>query len=241
VVAQRVDDLGVDERQQPVALVDQGHAHAERGEDAGVLAADHPGADHRQGPRQPVELQDVVAGEDLLAVERDMAVARRLGAGCDDDLVRRDRAGGGAVDVLEPQLLRPAEHRGRRDQLDPVAHQLVAGHVDLVLDDLVGAHQQVLHRDVLLDRVGRAVEFARAVARQLQHRFAQRLRRDCAEVDADPAEHGGALDDRDPLVELCALDRRPLAGRAGADHQEVVVVALRHRFPQPRSRRRGAV
>ena len=56
MMAQRVGDLGVDERQQPVALVDQRHPHAERGEDAGVLAADDAGADHRQRPRQPVEI-----------------------------------------------------------------------------------------------------------------------------------------------------------------------------------------
>ena len=48
MVAELVGDLLVDERQQPVALVDQGHANAEGGKDAGVFAADHPGA--RQPP-----------------------------------------------------------------------------------------------------------------------------------------------------------------------------------------------
>ena len=33
-----------------------------------------PGADHRQRPRQLFEIQDVVAGEDALAVERDVLV-----------------------------------------------------------------------------------------------------------------------------------------------------------------------
>ena len=89
MVAELGGDLVVDEGQQPVALVDQRHADAERGEDAGVLAADHAGADDRERARQLVEMQDVVAGEDALAVERDMRVARGLGAGGDDDACRR--------------------------------------------------------------------------------------------------------------------------------------------------------
>jgi hypothetical protein len=46
MVAQRISDFRVDERQQPVALVDQGHADAESGKDAGVFAADYTGADY---------------------------------------------------------------------------------------------------------------------------------------------------------------------------------------------------
>ena len=94
----------------------------------------------------------------------------------------------------------------------------------LVRDDLVGADQQVLHRDVLLDPVRRAVELARAEAGEVEHRLAQRLRRDGAEIDADAADDRGLLDDRDLLVELGGLDRGALPGRAGADHHEIVVV-----------------
>ena len=75
MVAQCVCDFRIDKGQEPGALVDQGDAYPERGEDAGVFAADDAGPDHRQGPRQPIELEDVVAGEDPPAVERDTGVA----------------------------------------------------------------------------------------------------------------------------------------------------------------------
>ena len=107
-----------------------------------------------------------------------------------------------------------------------VAHQLVACNVDPVLNDLVGAHQQVLNCDVLLDPIRRAVERARAEPGKLEHGLAQGLRRDGAEVDADPADDGGLLDDRHPLVELGALDRGALPGRTGPDHHKIVIVAV---------------
>ena len=67
------------------------------------LAADDAGANDRQAARQFVEMQDVVAGEDALAVEFDVAIARRLGTRGDDDLVGGNRARGAAVDEVEAQ------------------------------------------------------------------------------------------------------------------------------------------
>jgi len=129
-------------------------------------------------------------------------------------------------------------HKGRRrsDELDIVAHQLMTGDIDLVLDHPVGAKQQILHRDVLLHGVGSAVEFARAVAAELECGLAQGLRRDRAEIDTAATKHGLALDDGDFLVELGALDRRPLAGRPGADHQQIVVERVSRHTP-PHARR----
>ena len=119
-----------------------------------------------------------------------------------------------------------------RDEFDIVAHQLMAGDVEFVLDHPVGAEQQILHRDVLFHGVGSAVEFARAVAAKIERRLAQSLRRDCAEIDAAAAEHGLSFDDCDFLVELRALDRSTLPGRPRADHQKIIVeLILRHAGP----------
>ena len=223
VMAELVDDFVVDERQQPVAFVDQGHPNAESGKDAGIFAADHAGADDRQCPRQPIELQHVVTGENPLSIERDMRVAGGFRPGGDDDLLCLDRAGGGAVDVVEADGVRRDKGCRRRDQLDIIAPQLVAGDVDLVLDHPVGAKQQILHRDVLFDGIGGAVKFPRTIAAKFERRLAQGLGRDRAEIDAAPAEHGPSFDDRDFLVELGALDRRALPGRPGTDHQKIIV------------------
>src|ERR1700745_4012276 len=83
LMAELVDNLMVDKRQQPVTSVDQGDPHAESGKDAGIFAADHTGSNDRQCPRQPIELKDVVAGKNSFAVERDMRIAAGFRAGGD--------------------------------------------------------------------------------------------------------------------------------------------------------------
>jgi hypothetical protein len=226
-----VDDLVIDKRHQPVALVDQGYPNTERSKDAGIFAADDAGADNRQGSRQPVELQYVVAGEDPFAVERDMRVASGFRSGCNHNLPDFNRARGGGIDIIKAHGIGRHKRSCRRDDLDIVAHQLVTADVDFVLDHSICAKQQVLHRNVLLHSVRGAVEFPRAVAAKFEGRLAQRLGRDRSEIDAAPAEHRPSFDDCDFLVELSALDRGALSGRTGADHQKIVVKPVRgHAF-----------
>src|SRR6516162_11054757 len=109
----------------------------------------------------------------------------------------------------------------------------MAGHIELVLDHPVGAEQQILHRDVLLDGVGSAIKFPRAVPAQFKRRLAQGLGRDRAEIDATAAEHGLSFDYRDLLVELRTLDCGALPGRPGANHQKIVVESLSGHPPAP--------
>ena len=139
MVAELVGDLLVDERQQPLALVDQSYPNAERGEDAGVFAADDAGPNDGQCPRQPIEIKNVVAGEDPFPVERNVRIARGFRAGGDDDLPSSEGARAGAVDILKANRVRRDERCCRRDNFHIIAHQLMAGHIELVLDHPVGA------------------------------------------------------------------------------------------------------
>ncbi len=86
--------------------------------------------------------------------------------------------------------------------------------------------QQVGDRDLGLDPVAGAVHVALGEAGQVEHRLAQRLRRDRAGVDADPAHHGVPLGHGDPLAQLRRRDRGLLPARSRADHQQVVVVPM---------------
>ena len=102
------------------------------------------------------------------------------------------------------------------------------GHVDLVADDVVDTKEQVAHRDVLLHGVRGAIDPALPVSREAERRLAERLARDRAGVDAHAADDRALLDNRDPLVELRALDGGPMSGWTRADDEQIVVV-LRHR------------
>jgi hypothetical protein len=60
----------------------------------------------------------------------------------------------------------------------------------------------------------------------------QRLRRHAADVDAGAAD-GAVADERDARAVLGAGDRRGEAGRAGADHRQVIAARMTagHHFP----------
>ena len=224
-------DFAVDERQQVRALVDDGHAHAEGCEDRRVLEADHAGSHHRYGARQFFQRQDVVADQDALAVERDRLVARRHGAHGDNDLACGAIARAAPGRVFHAHGVRIDELGAADGELDLVALKLVACDVDLVADDVVGAEVQVRHGDVLLDRVARSVDAALAVPGQVHHRFAQRLRRDGAGVDADAADNLLAFDDQHTAAQLGGLNCGALARRARTNHHQIEVIS-RHRIPQ---------
>ena len=94
-----------------------------------------------------------------------------------------------------------------------------------LLHDLLDAKGEVGDGDLAVDRVVLAVEAPLPEAGEVQDRLAQRLGRDRAGVEADAADHLLAVDDGDLLAELRRGDRALLAGRAGADDDEVVGVA----------------
>ena len=77
VVAERFDHLGVGKFEQARALFDDDDAHAERGEHAGVLDADDAAADHDQGARHLRHRQNLIAINNVAAVDRHLRIGRR--------------------------------------------------------------------------------------------------------------------------------------------------------------------
>jgi hypothetical protein len=128
----------------------------------------------------------------------------------DDDALGGDRQLGTAL-VTHAQRVRVGERRGAGQQADPVAGELAADDVDLAADDVLGPGGQVGHRDVLLEAVALPVQLALVEPGQVQHRLAQRLRRNGAGVDAHPADHVPPLHQRDPPAQLGRRDGRPSA------------------------------
>ena len=100
----------------------------------------------------------------------------------------------------------------------------MTGHIDLVLHDVVGADEEVLHLDVLLDRVRLAVHAALSIPGQVHHRFTESLAGDGARIEHDSPNNTGALSDGDPLAQFGGLDRRALPRGAGADREQIIVV-----------------
>ena len=155
-VRERLGDLVVHEVEEARPLVDDRDLDAEGREHRGVLDADDAGADDD---------------------ERTSGASSRARMPSESIIVSPSTAtpGGGAgfvpvaITILSAstsvvalparhgQRVRRRERRGPGDERDPVPLHLGADDLDLALDDLVAAEEEVLHRDVVLHGVGRAV------------------------------------------------------------------------------------
>ena len=143
LVGQHVGDLVIDEFEEAGPLVNEGHAHAQRSEHAGVLAADDAAADDGDRARQVTQVQNIVADDDALAVEGNAGVAGGAGAHRHHDNPGRHVAPAVAVAayVAQPDSVRPHEGGLGVDGLDAVAVKLVAHHVQLVRHDAAGPQE----------------------------------------------------------------------------------------------------
>ena len=222
MVGKRLDYLGIDKGQQARALLDHGDADAKRGEHARILASDHARADHGERLRQTVHQKDVVAGEDAAPVQRHPGIAHRFGSHRQQHLVGGDLPHARAVAEIEPQSMRVLKRSLRMRQLDVVALQLMAHHVDFMADHRVDPKEQVLQGDFFLDLVGLAVDRVFAIAGEIEHRLAHGLARNRADVHAGSADDRLALDDHHALAQLGRLNRGVMTRRAGPDRYKVI-------------------
>jgi len=79
--------------------------------------------------------------------------------------------------------------------------------LDFVVERLAQPRHQVGGVDVLFDAVGPSVEPALAPAGQVEHGFAQRLRRNRAGMDRYAADPAAFLHHQDRFIDLGRLDR----------------------------------
>ena len=95
--AQALADLGVEERQEARAALDERHLHVHRREHRRVLAADDAAADDEHRLREAIDLEDGVRVVDVLVVERDVRRVVRLRARGHEEHLARDPPGRAAA------------------------------------------------------------------------------------------------------------------------------------------------
>ena len=144
--ADRVGELLVHARQDPVAAFHQGDAGAERREEAGVLGADDAAPDDGHRPGDPVEIEDPVAVHDVRVPDLDASGGMRRGARGDEETLRRQHAFTAALRQRDRHGPRIHEARGAADELDGVPVEvprdlagLLGDHVAQAVDELAQA------------------------------------------------------------------------------------------------------
>jgi hypothetical protein len=139
-------------------------------------------SDHHQRTRDAPHAQHGIGVHDVVVVELDLGGPRRLRPGGDDDVLGGDGVVVAAVLALDRDGVLVHETGGAAEDLDVVAQQLAADHLHLPPDDARRAREQVGDGDLGLHAVARAVHVALGETGKVEHRLAQRLRRDRAGV-----------------------------------------------------------
>ena len=187
VMRELLDQLAIDEVEERGPRLDQRHRDVEGAEDRRIFDPDHTGPDHRHAAGQARQIDDLVRIEDRRAVERHIVGPERARSASDERVFR-------GVDLVLAAVARHLD-AVRADvagfaagRLHGVAAELMLENLDLVVERFVQAGDEVGRTDILLDPVGAAIEAALAPARQVQHGFAQGLRRDRPGMDRNAAD-----------------------------------------------------
>ncbi len=161
-----------------------------------------------------------------------------LEPGGDDAAVERD--GRGALEALDAQDVRRGELREAADDLDLALLGQPLEALRQARDDRLLPAAQPVDVDLRLaerDALALALLGLGDHARDVE----QRLRRDAADVEADPAEPLVALDEDDLQAEVGGAERGRVPARPGAEHDDVGVVVrgALDRRRRHRGQRRG--
>ena len=215
-------DFGIEESEQAFASIDEQDLDAERGEDAGVFAADDAAADdeHFFG-----EFGD---GENGIGLEEAGVVPGVVGgmvgasAGGDEEFCGGGGAGG-AVGAGDEDGVGIEERAGALQDLDAVAVHVFADAFALEGADILEMAEEIPGVDALVEIELDSVEVALAEAGELEGGLAERFRGERAGVCGGTAGEAFFFDEGDFFAEICRLGGTFLACRAGTYDNEVVV------------------
>src|SRR5882757_1824566 len=217
VVAEGFHNFLVGKLQQLGPLFDQGDAHAERGEHAGVLHADDTAAYHDERLGQVRQFEDLIAVDDGTPVDGYPGRVCRLGAGGYDDVLRLVGLRPALVGHLHVVGIFKTGHTGKH--VDPVSRKLRLGHIDFGLDHMLDAEGEIRHRDLFLDLVIHAVDLPVVVAGKMHHGFAHGFAGDGPRIDGNTTDGPHTLNDSGPLAQFIGVDSGALPRRAGTNDE----------------------
>ena len=227
MIGQRIADFVVEEREQPVAGVEQVDLDAEPGEDRGVFATDNPGTEDDQGARRVRQPENGVRAVDARVTEVDIRRAIRARAGRDNDLLGVDFLDALVV-IAHQQSVLILEAGHAKEHVDAITRIEGGTHFDLLVDGHLRTLQHLGKREPprLADIAKHAVGVE---GHNLLDLMAQRLGGNGTPVGA-VATHGLLLfDDCYALAMLRGVDRGAFARGTGTDHHHVVIMNC-HRF-----------
>ena len=221
-------DVGVDDRQEPRAAIDEGHGDAERGEDRGVLGAHRAAADDNQAARQRLEVEDRLAVVDIGVVERHLGRMVRTRSRREEHVRGAHRALRAVGERDRHRAVR-AEPRDAVNHLDAMAFKVSADRCGERGHDIAHVCAQTIHHELGRQRDADPEDIAPRPPGEVHRGVAQSLDRHALDGDRRPSLGRTAFDDGDAVPVVGRLRGALLPRRPRADHDEVERVGLRDR------------
>ncbi len=226
MIAQRLHHFRVGKLQKAWPLLHDDYADAQRGVHAGIFNANHAASDDDDSPGNYRHAQNLVAVDDVAAVDRHLRIRGRFRPGGHHQIFSFQFAEARAV--FDPQVMSIRERSRAMEQLYVVAAQLVLQHRGFVFDHAVHAKIQIAHRDVFFGVVICAVKRLVVKTGKMQNRLAHRLAGNGSGVDADAADHGLLFHHGHGFPDFRGLNGGSLPTGAGADDYEIKRSHLRN-------------
>ena len=159
-------------------------------------------------------------------VEGDLRRAMRLRARGDEDHIALEPAR--AVGSRDHNRVTVFEGRLAANELNLVQRQILQNPAALHVHDFAFVMHEVVHSEILFERVIDAIKTALFQAREIERRFAQSLAGNGTSIDATAAQVLGAFDQGDALAKIGGLGARLFAGRTAAHHNQVKTFSRTH-------------
>ena len=204
--------------------IHQGHANTQNRKNCRELDANHTTTNNCHRTRQILKFQHVIAGEDALAIKRNMLVTSCIGPYSQHNLIRGNFLMLACTRHIEPDCMIVQKAGMGRMQIDPVPQQLVTDNVHFRPDHIVRPVEKIAHSDFLFNRIRGTIDVSFSIAGQIEGGFAERLTRNGSLRDTNAADNGTRFHDTYTLTEFSRLNRCPLSTRTGSNHEKVVIV-----------------
>src|SRR5207253_3193877 len=188
------------EGKKPIATVDQSDLEAKRHKNGSVFAANDATTNYGQAFGYAVHLQKGVGVEGVDIVEGDLRRAMRLRARGDEDHIALEPAR--AVGSRDHNRVTVFEGRLAANELNLVQRQILQNPAALHVHDFAFVMHEVVHSEILFERVIDAIKTALFQAREIERRFAQSLAGNGTSIDATAAQVLGAFDQGDALAKI---------------------------------------
>ena len=143
----------IDEVQESVPRLNQGHFHIQGRKHRGIFHTDHPSTNDNQRSRNLRHLQKFITVQNGSAIKRNSVRPIGIGAGGNQNMRRRN-SGDFSIVSGDFHLMRADEPRQTAHGIHMISIELMLKHVHLIIQSLMQAHLKIVRANLIFHAIG---------------------------------------------------------------------------------------